>query len=198
MMTNVRKMTLTTVALIACTALVVLITYWCRSLLRDFFYSMNSLLGTKARIGMFHSIILSFSFWCFLITPGIEAVLREMNWKNIYEVFIPQLVFSGSIIIWGIIATSTRVNTIWFWIFYHVGLIIGIRSSFVRITKVSGGGSSKLKLFIKDPLSKNDLHVSIIDRGVMCGSKVFLLVSIALLLFSLILLCIQYKQIFGI
>lgn len=197
-MTTVRKMSKTTLTLLAVTAVIVLFSYLCSSLFNSFFRTMKSLLGTKERIGLLYNCVVSASFWILLAASVVESIQREKSGYIIYELFIIPLVFSGLVAIWGIVGISSRISMIWFWVFYHIVMIICLRKAYLRITKIVGGGPSKVKDFIKDPLCQSALGVNIIDRKILCWTKVVLLSDYAMVIISLIILCIQYRSIFGI
>lgn len=196
-MTTVRKTAKTTVTLIILAIGLALLMRWCGTLSGVFFYKMESLLNSKTQIGGFHSFLIRFSFWLLLIASGLEAVYREKNGVYILTPFGVPIVFSMCVAVWGLVATSTRVNILWFWLFYYAGLIICVRILYSRLSNIKGTGSSKIKLLMKSPPPKNDGDISIIDRSVLYGAKIAMLVDwFALLIFTLVY-CIQYKQIFG-
>lgn len=196
-MTTVRKTAKTTVALIILTIGLALLMRWCGTLSGEFFYKMESLLNSKAQIGGFHSLLIRLSFWLLLIASGIEAVYREKNGVYALGSFGVPIIFSACVAVWGLVATSTRVNKLWFWLFYYVGLILCVRISYSRLSNIKGAGPSKIKLLLKSPPSKNDGDISIIDRSVLYVAKIVLLGDLFALLIASIMFCIQYKQIFG-
>ena len=196
-MTTVRKTAKTTVTLIILAVGLALLMRWCGTLSGEFFYKMASLLNSKTLIGGFHSFLIRLSFWLLLIASGIEAVYREKNGVYALGSFGVPIIFSACVAVWGLIATSTRVNILWFWLFYYVGLILCVRISYSRLSNIKGAGPSKIKLLVKNPPSKNDGDVSIIDRCVLYGAKIVLLVDWFALLIAAIVFCLQYKQIFG-
>lgn len=196
-MTTVRKMTKTTVTLIILAVGLTLIMRWCRTLPGEFFYKMEYLLRSKTQIGGFHSFLIPVSFWLLLIASGIEAIYCEKNGVYVLSPFGTPLIFSMCVAVWGLVATSTRVNILWFWLFCYVGLIICVRIAYGRLSNIKGAGPSKIKLLLKSPPSKNDGDVSIIDRSVLYVAKIVMLVDWFALLISTIVFCIQYKQIFG-
>lgn len=196
-MTTVRKMSETTVTLIILAVGLTILMRWYGTLSGEFFYKMEALLNSKAQIGGFHSFLISLSFWLLLVASGIETVYREKNGVYAMGPFGAPIIFSAGVAVWGLVATSTRVNILWFWLFYYVGLIVCIRISYSRLSKTKGAGPSKIKLLVKSPPSKNDGDVSIIDRSVLYVGKIVLLVDWFALLITAIVFCIQYKQIFG-
>lgn len=196
-MTTVRKMAKTTVTLIILAIGLTLLMRWCGTLSGVFFYKMESLINSKTQIGGFHSFLIRFSFWLLLIASGLEAVYREKNGVYILTSFGVPIVFSMCVAVWGLVATSTRVNILWFWLFYYAGLIICVRILYSRLSNIKGTGPSKIKLLMKSSPPKNDGDISIIDRSVLYGAKIAMLVDwFALLIFTFVY-CIQYKQIFG-
>lgn len=196
-MTTVRKTAVTTMTLIVLAAGLAMLMRWCGTLSGEFFRKMNALLNSKSQIGSLHSILITISFWLLLIASGIEAVYREKNGVNILGAFGTPIVFSMCVAVWGLVATSTRVNTLWFWLFYYVGLFICSRISYGRLSNIKGAGPSKIKLLLKSPPSKNDGEVSIIDRFVLYAAKISMLIDGLLLLIAVIVFCVQYKKIFG-
>lgn len=196
-MTTVRKMTKTTVTLIILAVGLTLLMRWCGTLSGAFFYKMEALLNSKAQIGGFHGFLIPLSFWLLLVSSGIETVYREKSGVYALGSFGAPIIFSACVAVWGLVATSTRVNILWFWLFYYVGLIVCIRISYSRLSNIKGAGPSKIKLLVESPPSKNDGDVSIIDRCVLYGAKIILLVNWFALLIAAIVFCLQYKQIFG-
>jgi len=91
-----------------------------------------------------------------------------------------------------------EVNIQWFWLFYYVGLIVCIKIVYGRISGIKGAGDSKIQIFLKTPLSKNDADVSIVDHIVLYVCKVALLFDWFMLFASFVVFCIQNKMIFGI
>lgn len=196
-MTTVRKTAKTTVTLIILAIGLALLMRWCGTLSGEFLYKMESLLNSKTQIGGFHSFLIRLSFWLLLIASGIEAVYREKNGVYALGSFGVPIIFSMCVAVWGLVATSTRVNILWFWLFYYVGLFISARISYSRLSSIKGAGPSKIKLLMKSPPSKNDGDISIIDRSVLYVAKIAMLVDWFALLIAAIVFCIQYKQIFG-
>lgn len=196
-MTTVRKTTKTTVTLIILAVGLALLMRWCGTLSGEFFYKMEALLISKAQIGGFHSFLIPLSFWLLLIASGIESVYREKSGVYAFGSFGVPIIFSACVAVWGLVATSTRVNILWFWLFYYIGLIICVRISYSRLSNIKGAGPSKIKLLLKSPPSKNDGDVSIIDRSVLYVAKIVMLVDWIAVLIAAIVFCIQYKQIFG-
>lgn len=158
---------------------------------------MKALLNSKAQIGGFHSLLIHVSFWVLLIASGIEAVYREKNGVYILGAFGVPIIFSTCVAVWGLVATSTRVNILWFCLFYYAGLIICVRILYNRLSNIEGAGPSKIKLLLKSPPSKNDGDISIIDRSFLYFTKIAMLVDWFALLIAAIVFCIQYKQILG-
>lgn len=132
-----------------------------------------------------------------MIASGIEAVYREKNGVYALGSFGVPIIFSLCVAVWGLVATSTRVNILWFWLFYYVGLILCARVSYGRLSNIKSVGPSKIKLLLKSPPSKNDGDISIIDRSVLYAAKIMVLVIWFAILIATIVYCIQYKQIFG-
>lgn len=196
-MTTVRKTAKTTVTLIILAIGLALLMRWCGTLSEEFFYKMESLLNSKTQIGEFHSFLIRLSFWLLLIASGIEAVYREKNGVYALGSFGVPIIFSACVAVWGLVATSTRVNILWFWLFYYVGLILCVRISYSRLSNIKGAGPSKIKLLLKSPPSKNDGDISIIDRSVLYVVRIMMLVIWFAILISTIVYSIQYKQIFG-
>lgn len=196
-MTTVRKMTKMSVTLIILAVGLALPMRWCGTLSGEFFYKMESLLNSKTQIGGFHSFLISLSFWGPLIASGIETVYHEKNGVYALGPFGVPIIFSMCVVVWGLVATSTRVNILWFWLFYYIGLIICVRISYSRLSNIKGAGPSKIKLLLKSPPSKNGGDISIIDRSVLYVAKIMMLVDWFTLLIATIVFCIQYKQIFG-
>ena len=196
-MTTVRKTAKTTVTLIILAVGMALLMHWCGTLSGEFFYKMEALLNSKGQIGGFHSFLIHVSFWLLLIASGIETVYREKSGVYALGPFGAPIIVSACGAVWGLVATSTRVNILWFWLFYYVGLVVCIRISYSRLSNIKGAGPSKIKLLVKSPPSKNDGDVSIIDRSVLYGAKIVLLCDWFALLIAAIVFCIQYKQIFG-
>lgn len=193
----VRKTTKTTLTLIILAIGIALLMRWCGTLSGEFFYKMELLLNSKGRIGGFHSFLISISFWLLLIAAGIEAVFREKNGFYVFGSFAAPIFFSLSVAAWGLAATSTRVNVIWFWLFYYAGLIICIRIAYGRLSSIKGAAPSKLKQLFTNPPSKNVGDISLIDRSVLYVTQIVMLTAWFALLISTIVFCIQYKQIFG-
>ena len=198
-MTTVRKTAKTTVTLIILAIGLALLMRWCGTLSGEFFYKMESLLNSKTQIGGFHSFLIRLSFWLLLIASGIEAVYREKNGVYALGSFGVPIIFSAFVAVWGLVATSTRVNILWFWLFYYVGLILCVRISYSysRLFNIKGDGPSIIKLLLKSPPSKNDGDISIIDSSVLYVAKIVLMGDWFALLIASIVFCIQYKQIFG-
>lgn len=196
-MTTVRKTSKTTVTLIILAIGLALLMRWCGTLSGEFFYKMEFLLNSKTQIGGFHSFLIRLSFWLLLIASGIEAVYREKNGVYALGSFGVPIIFSACVAVWGLVATSTRVNILWFWLFYYIGLILCVRISYSRLSNIKGAGPSKIKLLLKSPPSKNDGDISIIDRSVLYVVRIMMLVVWFVILISTIVYCIQYKQIFG-
>lgn len=196
-MTTVRKTAKATVTLIILAIGLTLLMRWCGTLPGEFFYKIESLLNSKTQIGGFHSFLIRLSFWLLLIASGLEAVFREKNGVYILTSFGVPIFFSMCVAVWGLVATSTRVNILWFWLFYYAGLIICVRILYSRLSNIKGAGPSKIKLLMKSPPSKNDGDISIIDRCVLYVAQIAMLVDWFTLLIFTIVYCIQYKQIFG-
>lgn len=196
-MTTVRKTAKTTVTLTIVAVGLALLMRWCRTLQGEFFYKMETLLISKAQIGGFHGFLIPVSFWMLLIASGIEAIYREKNGIYVLGAFGTPIIFSLCVAVWGLVATSTSVNILWFWLFYYVGLVICVRISYSRLSNIKDAGPSKIKLLLKSPPSKNDGDISIIDRGVLYAAKIMMLADWFALMISTIGFCIQYKQIFG-
>ena len=196
-MTTVRKTAKTTVTLITLVIGLVLLMRWCGTLSGDFFYKMEALLNSKAQIGGFHSLLIHVSFWILLIASGIEAVYCEKDGVYTLTSFAVPIIFSMCIAVWGLVAVSTRVNILWFWLFYYVGLFICVRISYGRLSKIKGAEPLKTELLLKNPSSKNDGDVSMIDRSVLYVAKIVMLVDLLALSTSVIVFCVQYKQLFG-
>ena len=196
-MTTVRKTAKTTVTLIILAIGLALLMRWCGTLSGEFFYKMEFLLSSKTQIGGFHSFLIRLSFWLLLIASGIEAVYREKNGVYALGSFGVPIIFSACVAAWGLVATSTRVNILWFWLFYYVRLILCVRISYSRLSNIKGAGPSKIKLLLKSPPSKNDGDISIIDRSVLYVVRIMMLVIWFAILISTIVYSIQYKQIFG-
>ena len=196
-MTTVRKTTKTTVTLIILAVGVALLMRWCGMLPGKFFYKMRALLYSKAQIGGGYSFLIFLSFWLLLIVSEIEVIYREQTGVHAVGSFGAPIIFSICVAVWGVVATSARVNTLWFWLFYHVGLIICIRIAYNRLSNIKGAGSSKIKLLVKSPPSKSDDDISLIDRSVLYITKIVMLVDWFALLISVIVFCVQYKHILG-
>ena len=203
-MTTVRKTAKTTVTLIVFAIGLVLLIRWCGTLSGEFFYKMKSLLNSKTQIGGFHSFLIRLSSRLLLIASGIEVVFREKNGVHALGSFGVPIIFSMCIAWGGLVvfvsidrATSVQTNILWFWLFYYIVLFICVRNSYSRLSSIKGAGSSKIKLLVQNPPSKNDGDVSIIDRIVLYGAKIVLLVDWFALLIATVVFCIQYKQIFG-
>lgn len=196
-MTTVRKTAKTTVTLIILATGLALLMRWCGTLSGEFFYKMEFLLNSKTQIGGFHSFLIRVSFWLLLIASGIEAVYREKNGAYVLGSFGTPIIFSMCIAVWGLVATSSRVNMLWFWLFYYAGLIVCVRISYSRLSNIKGAGPSKIKHLLKSPPSKNDGDISIIDRRVLYVTQIILLIAWVALLIATIVFCIQYKQLFG-
>ena len=185
-MTTVRKTAKTTVTLLVLAIGLALLMRWCRTSYGVFFYNMEALLISKARIGRFHNFLIPFSFWLLLIESVIEVIYREKNGVHALSSFGVPFIFSMCIAVWGLAAASTWVNILWFWLFYYVGLFICIRISYKRLSSIKGAGPSK-----------NNGNVSIVDRTVLHAVKIVMLVDWFAILIAAIMLCIRYKQFFG-
>lgn len=196
-MTTVRKTTKTTVTLIILAVGLALLMRWCETLPGEFFYKMGVLLNSKEQIGGFHSFLIPLSFWLLLIASGIDSIYREKSGVYAFASFSTLIIFSMCVAVWGLVATSTRVNILWFWLFYYVGLFICVRILYSRLSGIKGAGPSKIKLLLKSPPSKNDENISIIDRSVLYTAKIVMLIDWFALLISTVVFCIQYKQLLG-
>lgn len=196
-MTTVRKTTKTTVTLIVLIIGIVLLMRWCGTLSEDFFLKLARLLNSRSQIGGFQSFLISISFWFLLVEGGIEAIFHEKNGIYILGSFGVPIIFSLCVAVWGLAATSTRVNITWFLLFYYVGLLVCIRIAYGRLSGIKGAGPAKFKKLLTNPPSKNDGDISIIDRNVLYVAQILLLTTWFALLISTIVFCIKHKQIFG-
>lgn len=195
-MTTVRKTTKTTVTLIILALGLALLMRWCGTLSGEFFYKMEALLSSKVQIGGFHSFLTPLSFWLLLIASGIESVYREKSGVYAVGSFGVPIIFSACVAVWGLVATSTRVNIMWFWLFYYVGLIICVRIAYGKLSSIKGSGPAKIKLFLKSPPAKNDGNVSLVDRTVLYIARVVLLADCIALFVSAVVFCVQNRHYF--
>ena len=196
-MTTVRNATKTTATLITLIIVIALLTHFFGKLTREPFYGMGALLRSKTLIGGFHSALLSISFWLLLMASGVEAIFRENSGVYIFGSFRTPLIFSLCFAVLGIIALLARINIIWFWLFYFIGLIVCVKIAFGGLSRIKGAGPSKIKLFFTSPPSKNDADVSIVDRWVLYVVRFVMLVDWFALLLSFVIFCIQNRHIVG-
>ncbi len=199
-MTTVRKMTKTTATLVILAVVLTLLMRWCGTLSGEFFYTLDALLNSRALIGGFHSILISFSFWLLLIVSGIKAVHYEESGVHALVLFALPFIFSVCVAVWGLVAMSTQVNLLWFWLFYSVGLIICVRISYGSLSYIAGPGPWKKKQQMKNSSYKNPKNygdAGMVDQSVLYAAKTVMLVDWFALLISAVVYCIQYRQIFG-
>ncbi len=195
-MTTVRKASGTTITLYIFIAAIIVLTKLSTRWDVEFIYRMNLILGSRPRIGAFHSLVLAVSFWTLLIASGVDTIYRDKKGFAVLGAFGIPIVLSGCVAIWALISMSAYVDLRWFWLFYYVMMLICTKLSFNKISKAKGGGPAKIKEFFKTPPSKCDANVNIIDRYVLFSSKAVLLGFWFLQIILIIVFCIQYREIF--
>lgn len=195
-MNTVRDMAKTTVTLMVFIGVVILFALRCANLPMDFFHKINMLLRSRSLLGPVHNLILGASFWCLLLVSGLDAVYHEKTGLEIVGAFSIPLLFSLCVAAWGYGSLSAHMDIRWFWLFYYVVLIVCLKVSLTKLTRVRGAGSSRIALFFKDLTAPNDTDVSDLDFYVVRVAKVVLLAVWLILLVAAAAYCVQNRSLF--
>ena len=191
-MSTVRKMTKSTLSLLALIVCIILISQIIRYAFSDYYFTMNQLLYTNRLVGGIYKIAGSVLFVFLLVVSGIEVIMSEKQAQFIFEPYRAPLVFISVFILWGMMGSFSLQSVLWFRLIYLIGLIICYVISFGRIAKLPGGGSGKISEFLKDPLPDRDLSINMIDRRILLWVKRIILLLEVVLVFLLVAYCIQY------
>ncbi|SCW45888.1 hypothetical protein SAMN02910456_01226 [Ruminococcaceae bacterium YRB3002] len=193
-MTSVKNMTKTTVSMIVfAIGIALLMLLWENhpgSVLRELLY----LFTIKEQFGVFHNIMISFSFWILMAASGVDAVLRDKKGLSLFDPFAVPVSYLLSVAFLILVAfSSTKMSiAIVFWMIYYVSVFICIRIEYSRICHIKGAGPVWFKQFIKTLPSQNDPSVSIIDRWIIYVTRIILLIDGYALLIAVVALGIQY------
>ena len=195
-MIAVRKATRTSITLIVFIACIVALSYWCNTLSASLFIKLNSLLSSRAHLGLVHRIVVTIAFWGLLIAATLDAILRGASGFGIINSYSIPITFSVCLLIWGLIDLSAGMSVRWFWLSYYLLLLICLKLSFNKLSQIKGAGPSKLKLFFKTPPKSNFTDISTVDKYTLYCFKSVLLVIWAALLVSFIVYCIENQSMF--
>ena len=195
-MLSVRKYAINSLVIIIALAGIYLLLTNEEILSQDFFVTMNRIIHTRKQIEPYHGYMVSISFWILILSSMIEAIFSEKSGLEIIGKFILPIGFSLCISIWGVIALSSPINTIWFWLSFYVGLIVCLRIAFTRISRIHGAGPDGLLSFLKSKPSQNDPSVSIIDKRVLYITQFTILCDWIIIIISFVIYCLHYKWIF--
>lgn len=197
-MRNVRKMAATTVSLIILVIGVGLLTRWCKTHPGRFLFAMQSLLSYRFRFGDLQNTLIRISFWLMLIASGSMAIFHQESGINVVKSFGTPIIFTLLNAGWACVAMYRSVNTIWFWLFYQILLIICIKASYGKLCALNGIVPSSLKAILKNrPSRTGKSRLSIVDQSVIYVMVIVMVVDRFALLASLVVFFIQYKQAFG-
>lgn len=198
-MYSIRSTSKTTIALIILAICIALLMYWCSAVPSIFSYYVLSLILSKEHFGKFHSFLVSASFWLLLLASANEAVFGEKRGFRVIKSFDIPIFISAWVAIWGFIAMNTQVNITWFWLCYYLCLLVGLTLSLRRQSRIKGAGPARSSvstpriLLALSPPSRNGFDVSIIDRIVLYGFKMAMLVDWLTLFVYLIVFFVQNR-----
>lgn len=193
-MNTVKHSAKTTATLIIFILGLVALTKWYDTIPHEAVYHIQRTLNNQFMLEPAFRIIQSISFWSLLIVSVMYAIISNCSGFRVLQAFSIPLTIS---LIVAIAALIPEISFHWFWAGYFILLILGIKSSFKKLSSLNGS-TNELLSFIKEIGKKQSIEGNTTDYYVVYVAKVLLLALFVALVLSLTIFCVINRYSFGI
>lgn len=193
-MNTVKHSTKTTATLIIFILSLVALTKWCYTIPHEAVYHIQRTLNNQFMLEPIFRIVQNIGFWSLLVVSGMYAIINNCSGFKVLQAFAIPLTIS---VIVAIATLIPEISFHWFWAGYFILLILGIKSSFKKLSSLNGS-TNKLFSFIKEIGKKPSIEGNAIDYYVVYVIKVLLFALFVVLVLSLTIFCVINRYSFGI
>ena len=193
-MNTVKHSAKTTATLIVFVLGLVVLTKWCDTVPHEAIYYIQRTLNSRFMLEPAFRAVQSICFWSLLVVSVEYAVINNCFEFKVFQAFAIPLSIS---VIAAIATLIPEIPFHWYWAGYFVLLILGVKSSFTKLSSINRS-NSKLFSFASELRNKPNIEGNHIDFYVVHGTKVLLLTLFVALVLSLIIFCVINWYSFGI